>query len=194
MDGKLTRQLLSGSTYEQATINVRRTFPVTIDGKILIAGVALALAVPFAPLVYYRRELIADLEGVESTTAALSVDIGTLAFAGLGSVFGAGVLLVYLRRRIRRIDLDPERARRVVRIEDLLMWVLLQGAAFILIAVSVAAAGVLAPETVADLYQRDVQLYQRTGIAVVDARLLSGLGGVLSTVMFGLWYVTDSVT
>lgn len=194
MDEKLTQQLLQGSTYEQATVNVRRTFPIGIDGKILVAGLALALAVPFAPLVYYRRELIAELEETESTAAALSVDIGTLAFAGVVSVFGTGLLLVYLRRRIRSVDLDPERARRVVRVEDLLMWVLLQGTAFVLIAVLVAAAGVLAPETVADLYQRDVRLYQRTGLAFIDARLLSGLGGVLSATILVMWNVSDPVT
>ncbi|PSP18509.1 hypothetical protein BRC62_03050 [Halobacteriales archaeon QH_10_67_13] len=194
MDEKLTQQLLEGSTYEQATVNVGRTFPIGIDEKILTAGIALALAVPFAPLVYYRRELIADLEETESTTAALSVDIGTLAFAGIVSVFGTGLLFAYLRRRIRRADLDPERARRVVRIEDLLMWVLLQGTAFVLIAVAVATAGVLAPETVADLYQQDVQLYQRTGLALVDARLLSGVGSVLSAIMLVVWNVPDRVT
>ncbi len=194
MDEKLTQQLLQGSTYEQATVNVRRTFPIGIDGKILLAGLALAFAIPFAPLVYYRRELIADLEGTESTTAALSVDIGTLAFAGIVSVFATGLLFVYLRRRIQTVDLDPERARRVVRVEDLLMWVLVQGAAFVLIAVSVAAAGVLAPEVVADLYQQDVRLYQRTGLAFIDARLLSGLGGALSAIMLVLWNVSDPVT
>ena len=194
MDEKLTQQLLQGSTYEQATVNVRRTFPIGINGKMLVAGLALALTVPFAPLVYYRRELIAELEGTESTTAALSVDIGTLAFAGIVSVFGTGLLFAYLRRRIQSIDLDPERARRVVRIEDLLMWVLLQGTAFVLIAVLVAAAGVLAPETVADLYQQDVRLYQRTGLAFIDARLLSGLGSVLSAIMLVVWNFSDPVT
>lgn len=194
MDEKLTQQLLQGSSYEQAMVNVRRTFPIGIDGKILVAGLALVLAVPFAPLVYYRRELIAELEETESTTAALSVDIGTLAFAGVVSVFGTGLLLAYLRRRVQTVDLDPERARRVVRTEDLLMWVLLQGTAFVLIAVLVAAAGVLAPETVAELYQRDVRLYQRTGLAFIDARVLSGLGGALSAIMLVVWRVSDPVT
>ncbi|ERG89036.1 MAG: hypothetical protein J07HX5_01187, partial [halophilic archaeon J07HX5] len=147
MDDGLTNQLLDGSTYEQATVNVRRTFPLTIDQKILIAPASLALAVLFAPLLYYRRALVTELEDANSTAAALTIDAGALAFGGIISVSGAGVLLLYLRKRIQAVDLNPERARRVVRVEDLLMWVLLQGGAFIIIAVAVAAFGVAAPET-----------------------------------------------
>lgn len=194
MDEKLTEQLLEGNTYEQATVNVRRTFPFTIDQKILIAPASLALAVLFAPLLYYRRALIAELEGANSTATALTIDAGSLAFGGVISVSGAGVLLLYLRKRIQTVNLDPERARRVVRVEDLLMWVLLQGGAFILIAVAVAAFGVVAPESLEGLYQTDVRLYQRSGLALVDARIVSALGGALAVVMAGLWATTESAT
>jgi len=192
-DDELSRRILEGTSYEHAEATTNRVFPVSLDGKILLAVGGLASTVVLAPALFVRRDLIRALEGTGALSETLSPGIAVLALVGVATTFGVGLLLVRQRYAVRARSLDLETARKLVRIEDFLMWFLVQGVLFIVVPALLAVAGVLSAGTIEALYESNVVVYQPAGTLAVDARIVSGLGGGLAAVLFGLWWYATSV-
>lgn len=182
----LTHRILEGTAYDQAQVTVRRTFPLSIVGKIRATVVVLAASGLLAPALYLSRGRIRAVEGTEALSETLSLTIVTLALLGVVTTFGAGLLLVRQLAAIHRRSLSEDEAQRLVRIEDLLMWFVLQGGAFVLIPVSVAIVGVLSGDPISTLYDYEVTVYQPSETFMVDARIVSALGGAFAVLLYAL--------
>jgi hypothetical protein len=190
-DNDLTDRILEGTAYDQATATVNRTFPFSIGRKIRIASGILAASALLAPALYISRGRIRSIEGVEGLAEVFGLRIATLALLGVITSASAGLVLIRQHAVVRRGSLDEERAQRLVRIEDVLMWFVIQGGAFVLIAVGLAVVGTVSAEAIDTLYQSGVMVYQTSGL--VDARAVSALGGVFAVVLYALsrigeWY------
>ncbi len=179
-DDDIRSRIVEGGSYERAEVTVRRTFPIPLDRKIQIAIVTLAASVPLAPSVFLRRGLVRSLEGTGALAETLSLQLGWLTLIGIVTAFLVGLLLVRQKRAVRRQSLDDEEARKLVRIEDLLAFFLLQGAVFVVFSTTLAVVGVVSPETIEALYGRGVAVYQPTAAFHLDARLVSAVGGLLA--------------
>lgn len=182
----LTDRILEGTTYDRAAATVNRTFPLSIGRKIRIASGILAASVLLAPALYLSRDRIRSISGVESLGEVFGLRIAVLALLGVVTTVGAGLVLVRQRAVARRRSLDEEQAQRLVRIEDVLMWFVVQGGAFVLIAVGLAVLGAVSAEAIDTLYQYEVTVYQKSGFVGVDARVVSALGGALAVVLYVL--------
>jgi hypothetical protein len=190
-DNDLTDRILEGTAYDQATATVNRTFPFSIGRKIRIASGILAASALLAPALYISRGRIRSIEGVEGLAEVFGLRIATLALLGVITSASAGLVLIRQHAVVRRGSLDEERAQRLVRIEDVLMWFVIQGGAFVLIAVGLAVVGTVSAEAIDTLYQSGVMVYQTSGL--VDARAVSALGGAFAVVLYALsrigeWY------
>jgi len=183
----ITDRVLEGGEYERAKATVRQTFSTALGTKITVAIAGLLVAVALAPAVVLRRELIVAYEGTDS----LELIIGRLVLLGVGTVFPAGLLLVRLQYRLAAGSVTPERARRLVRFEDLLMWFVLLGSVFILIGTVLAGIGLVSAGAVERLYDASVGIYRPTNAFGIDVRLVSTLAGVLALTLAILrWLVT----
>lgn len=185
-DGDLTDRILEGTAYNRAVATVSRTFPLSIGRKIRIASGVLAASALLAPALYLSRGRIRSAEGVESLAGVFGLRIAVLALLGVLTTVGAGLVLVRQRAVARRRSLDEEQARRLVRIEDVLMWFVIQGGAFVLIAVGLAVVSAVSAEAIDTLYRYEVTVYQTSGFVGVDARAVSALGGALAVVLYAL--------
>ena len=190
-DNDLTDRILEGTAYDQATATVNRTFPFSIGRKIRIASGILAASALLAPALYISRGRIRSIEGVENLAGVFGLRIATLALLGVITSASAGLVLIRQHAVVRRGSLDEERAQRLVRVEDVLMWFVIQGGAFVLIAVGLAVVGTVSAEAIDTLYQSGVMVYQTSGL--VDARAVSALGGAFAVVLYALsrigeWY------
>ena len=181
----IAETLLEGDPYEQAVLNVRRVFPLSLRRKIQTAILTLAASVLFGPALAVRRDAI---EAFERTTT-LQLAISTMAFFGVIVTFAFGVLLVRQQRILQKRSLTEQDARRLVRIEDMIMFFAVQGMAFILIPTVLSVVGVVSPGTIGTLYAYGVAVYTPAGAVSVDARLVSALGVVLSGGLFALWWI-----
>jgi hypothetical protein len=183
----VTDRLLEGTAYDQATITVRRTFPLRIVGKIYVAIGILAMSGLLAPALYLSRDRIRTFGATETLSETFSLTMVTLALLGVVVTFGAGLLLVRQFYAVHRRALSETEARRLVRTEDVLMWFVAQGAVFVLIPVGLAVIGVLSASTIETLYGYGVTVYQPSQTIGVDARSISALGVGLGVVLYGLY-------
>lgn len=189
-DDDIAERVLEGDAYELAAMTIRRTFAVSLRRKVHLAVGVLTVSVLLGPALFARRNLIRSFEGTRSLAETLGLSITVLALFGVLTTFVAGLLLVRHRYVVRRRTLDRDRARRMIRVEDVLMWFLLQGTVFVLIAVAASLLGVLSPETVQTLYANGVVVYRPAGVGV-DARTVSVLGGLLALILSTLWLSVD---
>lgn len=183
-DNDLTDRILKGTTYDRAAATVDRTFPFSIGRKIRIASGVLAASALLAPALYISRGRIRSIEGAESLGEVFGLRIATLALLGVVTSAGAGLVLIRQHAVVHRRSLDEEQAQRLVRIEDVLMWFVIQGGAFVLIAVGLVVVSAVSAEAIDTLYQYGVMVYQTSGF--VDARAVSALGGALAVVLYAL--------
>lgn len=186
-DDDIHERIVEGEPYEQAELTVRRVIPLSLDRKIALAVLGLCSAALLAPALYHRRETIRALEGTESLAETLSPALCVLVTIGLVTTFGAGAVLVRQSAVAQRRALTPEQARRLVRIEDMLMLFVLQGLLFIVVPTTLAVAGAVSTGAVSSFYDQGVVIYQTDGPVDVDARLVSTLGVSLAAVLAFLW-------
>lgn len=175
--------IVEGDPYRRAKVTVRRAFPVSLDRKVQLAIATLAASVPLAPLLFLQRDLIRSLEGTGPLVRTLSLQIGFLTLFGVVTGFVVGALLVRQKRVVRRRSLGDEAARKLVRIEDLLAFLLLHGTVLVVIPTTLAIVGAISPGTIEALYARGIAVYQPVGSSYVDARAVSATGGVLAVVL-----------
>lgn len=183
-DDDVSQRILEGDAYEEAVVTVRQTFPVGLDRKVHIAVGTLATAGVVAPALFLTREYVAAVTGADSLSATLSPTVTTLGLAGVVVTFGAGVVLVRQQYVVRHGSPSEERARRLVRLEDMVMWFVVQGAAFIAIPTTVSVLTVVSTAAVDSLYDSGINAFGPAGATGIDARLVSGLGVVLATVLY----------
>ena len=181
-DEKITDRVLEGGEYERAKVTVRQTFSIPIRTKILGAVGGLLATVPLGPAVVLRKDLIESYEGI----LTFELILGQLALLGVVTVFLSGLLLVWQHYLLVADSITAERARKLVRTEDLLMWFVLLGSVFGLIATVLALVPLVYSGAVDSLYGAGVRVYRPTNALGIDVRLVSALGAVLSTVLFVL--------
>jgi len=193
-DDDISERILEGDAYEQAEVTVRRTFTLPLERKVQTAVGTLAASVVVGPALYLRRALIRSIEGTGPLQDPLGLTIVLLALLGVLTTFTAGLALVSQRYAIARRSLTPSQARRAVRVEDVAMWFVLQGAAFVLLPAAFSVVGVLSPGVIESLYEYGVAVYRPSVTFGIDARLVSGLGAVLAVVLAGAWRRVEAVT
>lgn len=176
-------QILDGDAYDRAEVTVDRTFPLPIESKIRAAVGILAVSGLLAPALVLSRDRIQSFEGAET----LSLTIVVLTLFGVVAAFAGGVVLVGQLFTVRRRSLSDSEARRLVRTEDVLMWFIVQGAAFVLIPVVLALVGVVSADAIETLYGYSVRVYRPSGVLGVDARLVSALGLGSAVLLYGLY-------
>lgn len=181
-DEKITDRVLDGGEYERAKVTVRQTFSIPIRTKIWVAVGGLTATVPLGPAVVLRQDLIESYEG----TLTFELILGQLAMLGVVTVFSSGLLLVRQHFLLLADSMTAERARKLVRTEDLLMWFVLLGSVFGLIATVLALVPLLSSGAVDSLYDAGVRVYRPTNALGIDVRLVSALGAVLSLVLLAL--------
>ncbi len=186
-DDDVTDRILEGTAYDRAAVTVRRTFPLRIVGKIYVAVGILCVSGLLAPALYLSRDRIRTFEATETLSGTLSLAVVALALLGVVVTFGAGLLLVRQLDAVHRDSLSDSEARRLVRTEDVLMWFVAQGGAFVLIPVGLAVIGLLSGGTIETLYRYGVTVYQPSETIGVDARPVSALGVGLAVVLYGLY-------
>mgnify|MGYP005855908049 FL=1 len=181
VDDDIAHRVLEGDTYEQAAVVVTRAFPISLERKIQLGIAGLLVSVLLAPLLSLQQDAIVALEGAEPAAFRL----GTFVFLGILTVFVAGLLLIGLESRTRSLS-TLDRARKLVRIEEFLMWYQLLGLAFVVIGTAIAAAGLVSTDLVRLLYEFDVQVYGSAGIVLIDVWAISGIGGLMAMALVGL--------
>ncbi len=186
-DDDVADRILEGTPYEQAEVTVSRTFPLGIRSKIRVAVATLGLSALLAPGLFLSRDRIRSFAGVEPLSAVFGLRIVGLGLGGAVVTFATGLLLVRQLSVVRRRSLSESEARRLVRIEDVLMFFLLQGSAFVLIAVTVAVVGVVPVDTVDVLYEYGLKVYQPARVVRLDARFVSALGVGLAVLLYALY-------
>jgi len=185
-DNDYTDRILEGSAYDQAEVTVRRTFPLRAVGKLNIAAIVLWLSGLLAPVLYLTRARIQATEGTETLSETLSLVIVDITLIGVLTTLGAGLVLARQLYVIDRRSLNEEEARRLVRVEDLLMLFVVQGGLFVLIPVAIAVAGLASGDLVETLYEYGVTVYAPGGVGVIDARHVSAFGISSGAVLFWL--------
>ena len=158
-DNDVSRRILEGDAYEQATLTVRRTFPIGLEWKVRIALAILATAGLVAPALFVGRDYVSTVTDAESLSATLSPTVVTLSFVGVVTTFAVGVILVRQQYVVAHRSLSEDRARRLVRVEDVLMWFLLQGGAFVAVPTAVAVLAVVSSGTVDALYAAGIMAF-----------------------------------
>lgn len=184
-DDDIARRILDGDSYEQAEATVKRTFPISVGRKIQTAIVGLLISALLGPFLLLQREAIVALEGGDPVAFRL----GTFSLLGIVTVFVAGLVLIGLESRARSLSATPDRARRLVRIEEMIMWYQLLGLGFVVIATAIAVVGLVSTDTVRLLYEFGVPVYGPAGTVPVDVRVISGLGGMLAILLALLRWV-----
>lgn len=187
-DDDITRTLLEGDPYDRATVSVRRLFPISIRRKIQLAILTTAGAVPIAPALSYREELIRTLQGTGTPVETLTLSLASLAFAGVLLAFPAGLFLIRHQYVVRHRTLDEQTAERMVRLEDLYTFVTVQGTLFVLVALVGSTIGVLSSDTVERLYAYGIELYRPSPLAV-GAQIVSVSGGISTVLLYAIWLI-----
>lgn len=185
-DDDIRRRVLEGGPYEEAEVTVSRMIPLSLAEKIRLTILTLAVSAFFAPTVLFRRDFIRTLE--EAPT--LRLRLGTLAFIGTITTFGAGLLLLRHQRVVLRCSLDEDQARRLVRIEDFWGWFVAFGAVMVFVSTGLGVVGVLSPSAITALYGHGIVVYRPVGMFVSDVRFVSVLGGVFAVLLSGIRWLT----
>lgn len=175
---EIERRVLEGNSYEQAAVVVNRAFPLSLQRKIQFGIGGLLLSVLLAPLLSLQQDTIIAFEGAEPVAFRL----GTFVLLGITTVFLAGLILIWLEPRAHSLS-TLERARKLVRIEEMVMWYQLLGLAFVVIGIAIAAVGLISTDTIGLLYAYDVQVYGSAGFVLVDVWVISAVGGLLAAVL-----------
>jgi hypothetical protein len=178
----IAETLVEGDTYEQASLAVSRMIPVSLERKIQIAVVSLALSGLVAPAILLRRDLLRSLEG----TGSLSLSLGLIALNGILNAALGGLLLVRQRYLVDRRSLTTKQARKLIRLEDFFAAFVLFGALFVVASVVIAFIGVVSPPTVEALYSQDVRIYESDTALTLDLRVVSGVGVTLAALVLTL--------
>lgn len=186
-DDDIVQRVLSGDSYEQAAAIVTRAFPISLEQKIQLGIGGLLVSVLLAPLLSLQRDAIVAVEGAVPAAFRL----GTFVLLGIVTVFIAGLLLIGLESRVRSVS-TFERARKFVRVEELLMWYQLLGLVFVVIGIAIAAVGAISHDTIWLLYEYDVSVYGSAEFVLIDVWAISALGGVLAVVLFFLRAILNS--
>lgn len=172
----IANTLVEGDTYEQASLAVSRMIPVSLERKIQIAVASLALSGLVAPAILFRRDLLRSLEG----TGSLSLSLGLITLNGILNAALGGLLLVRQQYLVDRRSLTPKQARKLIRLEDLFVLLVLFGTLFVVASVAIALIGVVSPSTVEALYSQDVRIYESDTALTLDLRVVSGAGVTLA--------------
>lgn len=190
-DDDIAETLIEGDPYEQAVLNVQRTFPLSLRRKVHSAIFTLAASILLAPALVIRRDAIETFEG----TSILQLTISSMVLFGVVVTFVGGVLLIRHRSVVQRQSLTEQDARRLVRIEDLFFLFAVHGMAFVIIPTVISVAGVVFPGSIETLYTYDVAVYTPANTVPVDARVVSLLGALLSGGLLALsWIVQRGVS
>lgn len=185
-DDDLSQALLEGDAYERASVLTRRVFPVSLTRKVRVCILTSLAASALAPAVWLRREFIRDLEGADPVAGTPPAFV-VVAGVGVALSFLFGLVLVALGRAAAGGDLDFERAKRLVRTEDVVMtFVVSTGVLFVAAPLVLALVGVALPGSVVWLYEQDVHVYQTAGRVAVDTWVVSGAGLALAAVLFAV--------
>jgi len=185
-DDEIAERLLEGSPYEQAAVTATRLFPLSLRWKISVAIVTLAYATLLAPGLALRRDVIEQLEPIDQPGDVYLPGLTALVLIGVVSASVAGAGLAGRQRLRARTDITVEQARRALRIEDFLMFFVVQGAVFVGVPTTVVVVGVVSPAAVETLYAVGVPVYRRGASFAVDARLLSAASGLAAVALVGL--------
>jgi|GEM_PF-3146423 hypothetical protein len=185
-DDEIYERALNGDAYERASMTMRRMFPISIGKKIRISIGTLALSTLLAPAVFVQYAVVASSD-LRSETFRLSIAV--LALAGILTAFLAGAVLVRQYHVVARRSLSETKARRMIRVEDLVTLFVLQGASFVAIPTALTAIGVISPPAIEALYGAGIEVYAPSPTALADARFVSALGGILAALLFGSWRI-----
>ena len=187
VDDDIAQRVLNGDSYEQAAAIVTRAFPISLEQKIQLGIGGLLVSGLLAPLLSLQRDAIVAAEGA----VPVAFRLGTFVLLGILTVFIAGLLLIGLESRVRAVS-TLERARKFVRVEELIMWYQLLGLAFVVIGTATAAVGLISTDTIRLLYEYDVFVYGSAGFVLIDVWAISATGGVLAVVLFVLRAMLNS--
>ena len=187
VDDDIAQRVLNGDSYEQAAAIVTRAFPISLEKKIQLGIGGLLVSGLLAPLLSLQRDAIVAAEGA----VPVAFRLGTFVLLGILTVFIAGLLLIGLESRVRAVS-TLERARKFVRVEELIMWYQLLGLAFVVIGTATAAVGLISTDTIRLLYEYDVFVYGSAGFVLIDVWAISATGGVLAVVLFVLRAMLNS--
>jgi hypothetical protein len=180
----IEQTVLEGDPYERAATLVNRLFPFPPEVKILACVLTLASSSLLAPLLYRERDRIERLEGTETLAEALSPSLATLTLFGIVTTFASGLVLVSLLMSIQSRTLSTQEARRLVRIEDLVMVFAAGGILFIASALFFALTGTISTGATERLYDTGIKFYNPDTPISVDSRLISGLGPLCAIVLY----------
>jgi hypothetical protein len=185
-DDEIAETLVEGEPYEQATLSVRRMVPLSLDRKISLAVGLLAISAGIAPAAAARRDLRRDLEG----TTSLELGLGLLVLNGIVTVALGGLLLVRQQYVVDRRSLTPAQARKLVRLEDLFVLLVLFGGLFVVVPAALAVTGLLSPSAVETLYASDIRIYRPDDTLGIGLWPISGTGGLLAVALLSLRRLT----
>ncbi len=188
-DDSIADTLLGDDPRERAELLERRLFPWTVTGKIRVCVATLFTAVLLFPTLFARRGLIRTLETRQPDASLFSTDIATVVLAGVIFTFLFGVILLRQRTLLFGADLTVAKARRLIRIEDLLMTLTVtNGVLFVAVPFVLALIGLAFPESIAGLYESEVRVYRASAVAI-DARVTSLTGALSGGILAGLeWH------
>jgi len=173
-DDDIDRRILEGDAYDRASLTAR-TLALRPTRAVTIAAGAAASTASLAPAVWVRRDLVGSLEPpLDATPFALA--LATVALLGVLTAVAAGGLLLHRHRVAVRRSPDADAAERLVRIENLLTWFLLQGVVLSALPTAAAIVGAVAPGTVETAYRFGIAIYAP---GAVDARVVSAAGAAL---------------
>lgn len=178
----VTDTLISGDPYDQAALSTRRFYPIGLRTKILVCILTVASTAVIAPATYYRRDLIATLEGESTIIGAIEPGFSALSLAGIAVTTLCASVLLRLLWLVETESVTVEEAITVIRVEDAVMTVAISMGAIIAGAgVLISLFGLLAPGLTAELYTSGVEIYAHaSGLLAVDTRITSGIGFALS--------------
>ena len=183
----IEQTILEGDSYDRAATLEDRVVPLSLGEKILACVLTLASSSLLAPLLYYRRSHIEQLEGTQTLGETLSPALATLTLFGIVTTFTFGLVLVLLLASIQSRTLSIEEARRLVRIEDMVMVFAAGGILAVVSALLFASIGAISVDATARLYETGVTFYSSDGPLSVDSRLVSGLGLLCAAILYGLF-------
>lgn len=183
----IERTILEGDPYDRAATLEDRVVPLSLEEKILACVLTLASSSLLAPLLYYRRSHIEQLERTRTLGETLSPALATLTLFGILTAFAFGLGLILLLASVRSRTLSIEEARRLVRIEDMVMVFAAGGILSVLSALLFASIGAISTEATGRLYETGVTFYSSGGPISVDSRLVSGLGPLCAAVLYVLF-------
>lgn len=191
-EDSIAETVVSGSSQERAKLLADRVFPLSVTWKIRVCILTCSLGVLFAPAIAARQNLVSRLEGLTGA-AAFHVALGDVALVGAVVTFGVGVLFLRQRRRFYDDSLDVDTAKRLLRIEDMLMTVAVSnGVLFVLTPVALVGIAIVRPGLIPSLYEAGVSVYQSSTVAI-DARLVSVASALFAVVLWSLEYRTRPV-